>query len=98
MNTNLLRVLILEPLQLLACLIAVESYNLKLRQKLAKLGLHHRYLTLKNQRLVEGKRKTLAEYVRHRNLFQCVSGNINESHNLCGVVMPNIGFNRELYS
>ncbi|OQB92866.1 MAG: hypothetical protein BWX84_00776 [Verrucomicrobia bacterium ADurb.Bin118] len=80
MNNNLLRVRILEPLQLLACLVAVECYKLKLRLKLAKLRLQCRYLSFKTRRLVKSQRKTLAEYGRHRNLFQGISGNVNQAH------------------
>lgn len=80
-NPHFLRMFRFESPKLLLCLIAVECYNFKLRLKLAILLLQNRYLSFKCRRLVKSKRKTLAEYIRHRNFFQGVSGNVNEAHN-----------------
>ena len=80
MNTNLLRVLILEPLQLLFCLLIVEACILKLRLKLSVLGLQRLYLRFRVRQTVERKRKTFPDDVRHRDFFECVSGKINQAH------------------
>ena len=60
--TNLLRVLILEPLQILACLLVIRALTLKLRLKAAYLNLKVRHLTFQIGKLVFCKRKLLREY------------------------------------
>ncbi len=89
-KSNLLRVFVLEPLQLLACLLVVEALTLKLRLKATVLQLQGVYLRFRIRQSIKRKRKTLADYVRYRKIFQCVSGNIEQTHNVSGLVMPNI--------
>ena len=68
MNTNFLRVFLLEPLQLLFYLIVIRALNLKLRFKLGCLRLKISYLTFQRRKLVFSKSKLLAEYCR-RTVF-----------------------------
>ncbi|MGO8928397.1 MAG: hypothetical protein ACLQU3_16135 [Limisphaerales bacterium] len=82
MNTNLFRVLILEPLQLLACLLVVEALTLNLRLKAAVLQLQGVYLRFRLRQAVKSKRKTLAHYIRYRQVFQGVSSGINDTHDV----------------
>jgi len=89
MNSNLLRVLVLEPLQLLLCLLVVETLTLKLRLKATRLRLQNLYLRFRIRETVKRKGKTLANYVRYRKVFQCVSGDFKEAHNVNGVVRAN---------
>ena len=83
MNTNLLRMLLLEPLQLAVCLLVVRALTLKLRCKAAYLSLKCLYLRFRIRQAVECKRKTLADYVRNRQVFQGVSGNSDKAHGMC---------------
>src|SRR2546425_6795076 len=80
MNLNLLRVLIFEPLQLLLCLLVVNALTVKCRCHASFLRLQCLYLRFRLRQTVERKRKTLADYIRHRNLFEGVSGNFKQSH------------------
>jgi len=80
MNPNLFRVLFLEPLQLLACLLVVKAFTLKTRLRTCQLRFRLFVLDFRLRREVERKRKTLAEYVRYRKVFKGVSGNVEEAH------------------
>jgi len=80
-DADLFRMLILTPLKLLFCILVVETYNLQLRFKTLILRLERCILTFRLRRAIKSQGETFAEYVRHRNLFQGGSGNINEAHN-----------------
>ena len=88
-NAYLFRVLILEPLQLLACLLVVESLTLQLRLKAAVLRLQNLYLRFRLSQSVKRKRKTLADYVRYRKVLEGVSSGVNEAYNVDARMMPN---------
>ena len=89
MNSNLLRVLILEPLQILTCLLVIYTLTLKLRFKAAYLSLKARYFSFKISKLVASKRKLMLEYRRRAVLGNQFLNAIDDSHNVCDVVMPN---------
>jgi len=82
MNTNLLRVLFVEPLRLLACHLVVKLLTLKLRFKVACLSLKVRYLSFKLGKLVLSKRKLLAEYRRRAVLRYQFLDTVNDAHML----------------
>ena len=90
MNTNLLRVLVLEPLQLLLCLLVVKLLTFKCRCHSAYPHLKLSYLRFRLRQTVNRKRKTLADYVRYRQVFEGVSGAINETHIPRDLVMANV--------
>ncbi len=69
-----------ETLQLLLALLMVHALNFKSRLKLCVLRLQNRYLTFQLRRQIKRKRKTLAEHVGHRNLFECISSNVDNAH------------------
>ena len=89
MNTNLLKMLILEPLQILACLLVLRALTLKLRIKTAYLSLKVRYLSFKCLNLVTSKRKLLAEYRSRTMLRDQLLYPVKDIHVGDGVVMPN---------
>jgi len=80
MNPNLFRMLFLEPLQLLLCLLVVEACILKLRLKFAVLRLQQIYLRFRLRQAVDGQRKTLAHNARERDFVEGVSGKIDQAH------------------
>lgn len=55
MNTNIFRVLILDPLQFLAQIIALRCHRAKLRVQLGIVQLECRYLTFECRRLLQRK-------------------------------------------
>lgn len=70
----------LELLQLLFCFCMVKAFTLKLRFKAAYLRLKLSYLSFKHRRLIQRKRKTLADYLRYRQVSDRVFGDIKQSH------------------
>ena len=89
LNAHLLRVYLLEPLQLLLCLFVVKAFTLQMRVRTCQLRLRIFVVQFRLRREVERKRKTLAQYVRYRQVFQGVAGDVQEAHVGGGVVMPN---------
>ena len=86
MNTNIFRVLILEPLKILACLFVIRALTFKLCLKAAYLSLKVRYLTFHVGKLVLSKRKLLTEYRRRAVLGNQLLNAVENGHS---VVMPN---------
>ncbi len=86
---NLLSVQLAEALKLLLCLLAVKALTFELRTQAAILGLQRRYLSFCVRRLVESKRKTLAENVRYRKVLEGVPGSIDEAHKFVWVATSN---------
>jgi hypothetical protein len=80
MNAYLFRVLFPTPLKLALLVLYVLARNLKLRLQFGILRLQRLGLLFERRRLIQRQRKTLAEYVRHRNLFQGISGDIDQAH------------------
>jgi hypothetical protein len=80
MNDNLFSVLVLQPLKLLFVILVIEAYTLKLRLKAAILGLQNRYLRFRVGQLIKRKRQSFAEYVRHRDLHQGITGSLKKAH------------------
>lgn len=68
MNPNILRVLFLEPIQILFYLLVIKLLTFKLRLKSAYLSMKVRYLAFKVGKLVSSKRKILFEYRRRSML------------------------------
>jgi hypothetical protein len=89
MNPNILRKLIYEPLQILACLLVLRALTLKMRIKTAYLSLKVRYLSFKCLKLVASKRKLLAEYRRRTVLRDQLLYPVEDIHVGDDVVMPN---------
>jgi hypothetical protein len=79
-NTNLLRVLVLEPLQLLFCLAVISVINLKLRLKLYYLRYRVLNLTLKRVVLRFRQRKVFTEYRRRTVLRDKFLNRIKDAH------------------
>ena len=86
MDTNIFRVLILEPLKILACLFVIRALTFKLCLKAAYLSLKVRYLTFHVGKLVLSKRKLLTEYRRRAVLGNQLLNAVENGHS---VVMPN---------
>lgn len=70
----------LEPLQLLFCLFVIRALTFKLRGKAAFIRLQNLYLALRIRELVKRKRKTFADYVRNREVFERVTREFKHSH------------------
>src|SRR5713226_9755274 len=73
-------VLLPETLQLLLCLLMIDALNLKSRLKVSLLRLQNFYFRFLLRRVIKRKRKALTEHVRHRNLFEGVSRNVDNAH------------------
>ncbi len=82
MNNNLFGMFIKKPLQLFFCLVVVEALIFKLNLKAAILRLEGFYLRFRLRQTVKSKRKTFADYIRNRQIFEGVSGSVNEAHSL----------------
>ena len=80
MKSDLFCKLLLEPLYLLTSLMVVEALTLKLRFKAAILSLQNFYLRFRLGQTVKRKRKTLAHYIRERQLLQGITGGFKEAH------------------
>ncbi len=86
-DTNLLRVFILEPLQILARLLVVRALTLKLRIKATYLSLEVRYLSFHCVELVTSKRKLLADNCRRAMLRNQLFDAVENAHS---VVVPSM--------
>lgn len=80
MNKHLLRMYLFEPLMLLAVLIAVCCYILKLRLKLTYLALKLRYTAFKVRRVLKQRRDTLAENRVYRDRLQKIPEGVGRAH------------------
>jgi hypothetical protein len=87
MKTNIFRVLILKPLQLLACLLVVKALTLKLRLKVGILSAQGIYLRFQIRKLVFSKRKLLAEYRSRTMLGNQLLNAVEDGHS---VVQANV--------
>src|SRR5450759_3791289 len=79
-KSNLFAKQFLEPLQLLFCLLVINTLTFKLRLKAAFLRLQCCYLTFRLRKTVKRKRNALSENLRNRNVLKRVSGDFNHSH------------------
>src|ERR1700724_3224848 len=69
-----------EPLQLLFCLLVINTLTFKLCLKAAFLRLQCCYLTFRLRKTVKRKRNALSENFRNRNVLKRVSGDFNHFH------------------
>ena len=76
---NRLSVEIAQCLQLVFFLIVIKLLLVKSRYKIAVLSLQNVYLRFRYRKLVDRQRKTLAEYVAHRNGFECSAGGFDKA-------------------
>ena len=88
-KSNFLMKPFFECLQFLLCLLLIKALTTELCLKATFLHLECRYLTFRLGQTVKGKRKTLADNVRHRNLFERVLSRFIESHleNITSAIM-----------
>ena len=79
-NKDIFFKLFLEPFYLVGLIAATNLYCFQRRLQLAYLCLKVRYLSFRIARVVECQRKSLAEYIRYRNLRQGFAGCVNDAH------------------
>lgn len=89
MNESSFMVKFTECLKLAFCIFVVQSFTLKNRLSTCQLRLRLLVLRFRLRREVESHRKTLAEYVRYRQVFQGVSGDSEDAHNGDVRILPN---------